>query len=390
MKQAAFYLTFFIGAIALGSCKKSLNVEVTKQNVNVLVVEGFINTIDSTKITLSRTVIIANKIAANPELNAQVTLENATGTVATLQHLGKGVYATQSLILDNTKQYRVRIKTSNGKTYLSDLTNAKVTQPIDDVGYDATNAGISIYANTHDATNNSRYYLYNYEETWEFRTKFISAYRTNGSAIIPRTKAEYIDHCFGFQASNNIIVNSTAALVKDVAFKAPIATVASTSEKLGIKYSILVTQIALTKEAYAFWDNMRKNTEGLGSIFDAQPSEISGNIHNVADAAEPVIGYISAGTKQSKRIFIKNADLPSSYKFEYPYDCKLDSSYLFFPPKGKLTVATMVVPLTSPYLAADAIWSEEPIPAIIGYQYSGRPCLDCTIRGRVQQPSFWQ
>jgi len=389
MKQAVFYLTFFIGAIAFGSCKKSLNVEVTKKNVNILVVEGFINTGDSTKITLSRTVVIGNKITANPELNAQITLENATGTVAALQHLGKGVYATQSLLLDNTKQYRVRIKTNNGKTYLSDLTDAKVTQPIDDVGYDATNAGVSIYANTHDATNNSRYYLYNYEETWEFKTKFFSSYRTTGSAIVQRTPAEYIDHCFGLQLSNNIIVNSTAALVQDVAFKAPIATVASNSEKLGIKYSILVTQLALTKEAYAFWDNLRKNTEQLGSIFDAQPSEISGNIHNVADADEPVIGYISAGTKQSKRIFIKKADLPSGYKFEYPYACTLDSAY-FSPPKGKLTVGSAVVPLTSPYLPSDAVWSEGPVPAIIGYQYSGRPCLDCTVRGRVQQPGFWK
>ena len=179
--------------------------------------------------------------------------------------------------------------------------------------------------------------------------------------------------------------------MQDVAFKAPIATVASNSEKLGIKYSILVTQLALTKEAYAFWDNLRKNTEELGSIFDAQPSEISGNIHNVADADEPVIGYISAGTKQSKRIFIKKADLPSGYKFEYPYACPLDSAFISSPPKGKFTVAGVLVPLTASFLPAGAIWLEGSIPpAIIGYEYSVRPCLDCTVRGRVQQPSFWK
>src|SRR5206468_623793 len=125
--------------------------------------------------------------------------------------LGKGVYTTPSLVLDNTKQYRIRIKTSNGKTYLSDLTDAKITQPIDDVGYDVANDGISIYANTHDATNNSRYYLYNYEESWEFKTFYISNFRTNGTAIVPRTTAEYVDHCYGYQPSYNIILNSTAA-----------------------------------------------------------------------------------------------------------------------------------------------------------------------------------
>lgn len=386
MKKIVFYITVATILTTIYSCQKPLDIKATDSNANVLVVEGFINTADSTKISLSRTIVIGNKTVANPELNALVTLENATGPIAILQQLGKGLYATPSLVLDNTKQYRIRIRTNNGKIYLSDLTDAKITPPIDDVGYDVTNNGISIYANTHDATNKSRYYLYNYEETWEFTTLYASQYRTNGTAIVQRTTAERVDHCYGYQPSINIVLASTAALTQDVVYQAPITNVVSNSEKLSIKYSILVTQTALTKEAYAFWDNLRKNTEKLGSIFDAQPSQLTGNIHNVTDVSEPVIGYISAGTKQSKRIFITKAQLPLSFINRDIYNCKLDTA-LFSSPTGN-QVASILIPGNSLAIAVDAIESSPRI--IAGYSYSSPVCADCRTRGRVPKPSFWQ
>ena len=41
---------------------------------------------------------------------------------------------------------------------------------------------------------------------------------------------------------------------------------------------------------------MQKNAESLGSIFDEQPTQITGNIHSVTNPSEQVIGYVSAGT----------------------------------------------------------------------------------------------
>jgi len=348
-----------------------LDIKTTDSNANVLVVEGFISTNDSTKIFLNRTVIVGSKTVANPEVSANVTIENETGTVATLIEKAKGYYTTPSLILDNTKQYRIRIKT-NGKTYLSDLTQAKVTPPIDSVGYTIKDDGIQVYANAHDDANKSKYYLYNYEETWKFRTAYISEYRSTGQALVRRTPSQYVNECFGFQPSVNIVLGSTAALTQDVLYKAPIAFISASSEKISIRYSILLTQTAITKEAYAFWDNLKKNTEQLGSIFDAQPSQLSGNIHNIADATEPVIGYISAGTKQTKRIFIDKTALPSNFITQYPYSCfisfVIDPGVLIYNPTR----------FTALY--------DDPL----GLAYSTAACSDCTIRGRVPKPSFWQ
>jgi hypothetical protein len=56
---------------------------------------------------------------------------------------------------------------------------------------------------------------------------------------------------------------------------------------------------------------MKKNTEGTGSVFDAQPSELVGNIHCTTNATEPVIGYIDICTVQESRTFIKNSQVPN-------------------------------------------------------------------------------
>jgi hypothetical protein len=50
-----------------------------------------------------------------------------------------------------------------------------------------------------------------------------------------------------------------------------------------VLYYIKLSQYALSHDAYLFYQKLKKNTEQLGSIFDAQPSELSSNIHCVTD-----------------------------------------------------------------------------------------------------------
>ncbi len=376
MKRIKFYVNIIAVIVTVYSCQKQVDLKATTTNANILVVEGLINVADSTKIKLSRTVVIGNKNTANPEGGATISIETAQAIVATLQERAKGTYITPVLNLDKTKQYRLRIKTADGKTYLSDLVDVKITTPIDSVGYNLKDNGIQLYVNSHDDTNNSRYYLYNYAETWRFDSYYLSTWVSNGYDIVPRSAAQMIKECFAGVNSSTIVLTSTAALSNDVVYQSPITFIDGTSEKLSVKYSILVTQTALTKEAYTFWDNLKGNTEQLGSIFDAQPSQLTGNIHNVNDASEPVIGYISAGTTQTKRIFITKSQLPSSFKTEYPYVCTIDSGDV-------ADTRFALVPLNSVYVPLAPYGNDT-------YYYTDKPCGDCTIRGTTKQPAFWK
>ncbi|WP_316766376.1 DUF4249 domain-containing protein [Pedobacter frigiditerrae] len=373
------YLPIFALFLLLSSCKENFNPVVASVNTNILVVEGIINTgADSTIINLSRTVLVSQKTTAKPETGATVTVESESNQVYPLPELStkKGTYGSLPLNLDPNKKYRLRIRTTNGTVYLSDFVETKISPVIDVLGYDAdVTKGLQIYVNTKDQADKTRYYRWEYEETWIFYAAYQSVLIWDGKNVVFRDPANSIYQCWGNTKSSTIVLGSSVKLDKDVIFKQPIVLNPSTSEKFTERYSILVKQYALTKEAYDFWQNLKKNTESLGSIFDAQPSQLTGNIHNQTNPLEPVIGFISAGTIQKQRIYITKGELPG---FNKPLNADCN--------------AAVVEPLT-PFDFPLYFQSGFTIPISFsgtGVLASGKECVDCTLRGTNKKPAFWQ
>lgn len=301
MKKAIKYTIYVLAALGVWACKVPYNPPAITAVNNYLVVEGLINITDSTYIKLSRTVNISSASTTKPELKAIVTIESNKGTSYALAELGNGTYAAPPLNLSNANQYRIRIKTANGEQYLSDFGDTKASPPIDSLTF-KTSTNLKIYVNTHDPNNATRYYRWDFTEAWEFHPSFNSQYISDGLHIILRTPAQQIWDCYTGDGSSNITLATTTQLSQDVVTQQLVNTVDSSAEKISVKYTILVKQYALTQDAYNYWTLLKKNTEQLGSIFDSQPSASIGNIHNVNNPAEPVIGYISAGTVTSSRI----------------------------------------------------------------------------------------
>ncbi len=380
------YLLLILFVALIWACKKPYNPPATTAPSNYLVVEGVINgNTDSTIIKLSRTLNIAQNVNSAIETKAKLTVEDVSGNIYTLNEVSKGRYTGGPLNLDSTKKYRLHIQTSNGKTYLSDYVQFTPTPAIDSIGYTVTGDGLQIYANTHDPKNNTRYYRWDFTETWKFHSRFPSNYVTNGNAIVSRRADQMVYYCFTSDVSSNIILGSSEKLQQDVIYQNPITTIVSTSEKIENKYSILLKQYALTKDAYLYWQNLKKNTEQLGSIFDAQPSTTSGNIHNAADPSEPVIGFISATNVKSKRVFISKDALPTSWQPASPYNCEQDSTYFNY--YGQNQVALFLIPIGSTAIPTSEISTNS---GIVGYLSSAIECVDCTIRGTTKQPIFWK
>lgn len=371
-------LYILVFCLALFTCKEPFAPTIVAKNNNYLVVEGLINTgPDSTFIKLSRTTKIEDKNSIKPELGAVVSVEGENNQSYLLKDLGKGVYATSGLNLDPSKKYRLKIRTSNNNSYQSDFVETKVSPIIDSLSYEVKADGVQIYSNTHDASNKSRYYRWEYADAWQFTALSYSLLIAKGNAIIDRAADEQIYVCWGNGNSNNIILGNSVKLEHDVISKGPVLFIAASSEKISKKYSILVKQYVLTKEAFEFWESLKKNTESLGSIFDAQPSQLMGNIHNVADANEPVLGFISAGTTQQKRIFIEREKLPPTWVTKYPYECRIDTL------RG-IDVDRLI--LTHKVTVLTKVPSEEKG----GYVTAPHECADCTIRGVTKKPAFWQ
>lgn len=383
--------TCYVLVFALLCCKKPYSPSIISSPNSYLVVDGVINSaIDSTIIKLSRTVKLSDKIANNPELGATVTIEGEQNYVVNLyDRNNNGSYFTYDINLPATQRYRLKIITSTGSEYLSDFVEVKQTPPIDSIGYTIQNSNVNLYVNAHDPANKTRYYRWDYEETWIFHSKYASGFvlDPNTNSIAVRNSNQQVFYCFANDVSSNILLTSTGKLAQDIVYQSPLTQFPLTAEKAESKYSVLVRQYALTQAAYEFYQNIKKNTEQLGSIFDAQPSQISGNIHNVTNPNEPVIGYVTATNVQSKRIFIAHNDLPGDVQPIYPYNCSQDTA-LFFNKQGFNDVQNVLIdpPLTD--IPTSAIINA--VGAIIGYRYSTPICVDCTLRGTTKTPAFWK
>jgi hypothetical protein len=376
---------------------------------NYLVVEGLININDSTFISLSRTVGVMSASTVKPELKATLSIVSNTGSSYPLKEVGNGVYSAPSYNLSAANQYRLMIKTSNGSTYASDFEQTKVTPPIDSLITDEEPDGIHFSVNTHDPQNATRYYRWDYSEAWQFTSYFNSTATAQGAlpsplypgflvSVVPRTNDIY--HCWGGDASATILLNTTAGLSQDIIQNQPITFVASSSEKLSIRYSINIREYTLTQDAYTFWTLLKTNTEQLGSIFDAQPSATIGNIHNINNLGEVVIGYMSACSVSQKRIYLNYTDLPKSYVADYlnntpynKYTCALDTVIVdpvAFPPAGSefdLFINGYPHALQIPVAI---IIPFNPLAGTGSASGSSPGCVDCTLRGTNVKPAFWQ
>ncbi|MGZ3889360.1 MAG: DUF4249 domain-containing protein, partial [Mucilaginibacter sp.] len=347
MKHTPIILILSIMLLGWLSCKQGYNPRPIAQATNYLVVEGAINTgTDSTIIRLSRTVPISSSARTTPELGAVVTIVSDGGASYPCIEAGNGYYKAAGLNV-TTGRFGLKISTSGGKVYQSDLVPVKNSPPIDSVYYKIQNgsvdvygekqsAGLEIYADTHDPANNTRYYRWDYIATFAFHSAFNSMLYLQTvpvDSVMRRPLSDQVYFCWRNDTSSTILIGSSAKLTKDVITQNPIAFISSTAEELQTRYSILVKQYALTADAYNYFTQLKKNTEQLGGVFDPQPSQLTGNFHCITTPAEPVLGYITAGTSAQTRIYIDNGKLPPWLSITPYTGCIMDTD-LYARPSG--------------------------------------------------------
>jgi hypothetical protein len=134
------------------ACRKPNNPEAVAAPNNYPVVEGIINNgLDTTVIKLNRTVKLSGKTNVNPEAGAALTVESDGNESISLFERPNVIYFFTDLNLSATHKYRLRIKTSRGREYVSDFEPVLISSPIDSLFYTVCSNGVSLRLNTHDA-----------------------------------------------------------------------------------------------------------------------------------------------------------------------------------------------------------------------------------------------
>lgn len=376
-RKFAFMAGFLMMALA-NSCVDPYNPKATQTDVSYLTVDGILNGPGGiTNLYLSRTATLATSSLTKPETNASVQIESFSGSKFILVENTPGTYSAASLPVDASNTYRVTITTSAHKNYASDFVAFKDAPPIDSVNWTADDQNLHVYVNAHDEGGTTLYYLWNWAATWSYHTPWRSTVKYEDGQIIKRDLNDDIYHCWKTVHSTRVLVGSTAHLTSDVISNHEIITEPLTSEKLQTEYSVLVEQFALTEAAYNYWQELKKNTENLGTLFGPQPSTLASNLHCLTTPDEPVLGYFSAGSSTQQRIIIMSDELPPAHHITGYEDCVADTLFLD------------QVPF---FTGAEFLISEAyKGPGWVGYLMSSQDCVDCTYHGGTTvKPDYWK
>ena len=97
------------------------------------------------------------------------------------------------------------------------------------------------------------------------------------------------------------------------------------------RYYFIVNQQSITKEAYDYWQKINRVANQTGSIFDAPPAGVPGNIYNVNKEEEVVLGFFELQNTDILRAYITAIDFAADYQFS---NITCPDSRVTFPSRG--------------------------------------------------------
>jgi hypothetical protein len=223
--------------------------------------------------------------------------------------------------------------------------------------YSGPKEGCQVYLNTHDSEGICKYYRWEYTETWKFQLPYLTTHNT----------------CWITNNSNTITIKNTSVLAEDKVSRLPINLITYETDRLSIRYTILVNQYSVNEDEYAYWEKLQNISEDVGSLYDITPSSVPGNIYCVEDPSEQVLGYFSVSAKTSKRIYIAPhfRGLVNLYK-----ECPTDTIY----GNAQIPNLNSVV-----WIIVDEPFARPPYKVLTDKKF----CADCTTRGTTTKPDFW-
>jgi hypothetical protein len=349
------------------------------EDKELLVVQGLItDQPEPNIIKLSKSMPLGDTIAARPLSGCSVQISDDAGNNYNLSETIAGTYITDPNIFKGIigKKYTLHIGLNNGYNtirYESDPMELKPVPPIDSLYYEKTVIeksyenypgidGCQILLNTHDPGNNCTYYRWDYSETWELRILF----------PVPNMI------CWISDNSNNINIKSTAVLDENRIIRHPVNYISNSTDRLKIKYSILVNQYSMNENEYIYWEQLQNLTVQVGGLYDMIPASIPNNLRCIENPEEKVLGYFSVSAKSSRRIFIKDN---FSGIIDLYADCISDTLHTDYVDNiPDLNTSFWVL------LIQKGSFSKPGYTVIT----DSRGCADCTVRGTNIKPDFWQ
>jgi hypothetical protein len=278
------------------------------------------------------------------------------------------------------RQYMLRITTPGGEVYESDYELLNPEAEVDSVYYgieeklDATSGedlnGVQFYIDIKASDDVPRFFRWNLDETYEYTASVpISYFYFNPSfePFTPDNPYEFY-RCWITERVKGLYLSNTINLTTNQKKKIPLHYVSTLSDRMKIRYNLLVKQYTMNEGAYDYWQQNKTATMEGGGLYTGQPDQPLSNLCNVTDSTERVLGYFWASTMTEKRIVVPRPNdlmVPDEGCVLTPFDPMIH--------KGPFPI----------YIRID----EKSGELLTGSQY----CFNCTERGgSLEPPDFWE
>jgi len=272
---------------------------------------------------------------------------------------------------------------ANGKEYESELMELLGTNSIDQLEANRINFrgdnGVAITLNNQTSNGVANYYKYEYVETFKFNSNYFKVNDIiieNGEPIeVPKQKEEYT--CYRTTNSQEIILANTNSLSENSVNDLLVKFIESNNPAVSNRYSLLVKQFIISREAYTYYEILKELSSSDNLFSQSQPGFYAGNISNINNPDEKVIGFFNISSVSEKRIYFNYEDFydPGSIRPRFvPFaGCEATSP----------SIATLIVQIEQ----GTVRWSETtPGGAILVVPTR---CVDCTVFGTNEKPEFW-
>lgn len=329
-------IVLFFSVIIISSCIEEYWPDVLPKYHYALVVDGEItNKPGPYTIKLSSSSDINNP-SFRPFVGCEVVISEEQGENEILEEKEEGVYSTSidGIRGECGKSYKLSIITPKGEYYETEFDKMSFSTEIDTIyteieyqphpDYDFRNiTGFRFYVDNFTSEFKDNYYLWKLEPTYKFNANYRITYYWDGQ-MHSFSNSDSFYTCYLTKTVPEIFIFNTIDLASPKISKFPLHYVTTETKELSIRYSLLVKQYSLTKDAYQYWENIKSLENEQGTLHSRLPFQIHGNLKNIEDNNEHALGYFTVAGISEKRVFITR---PLGVDWYYPDSCNLYPIY---------------------------------------------------------------
>ena len=314
MKQL---VCIFCSLLLFNQCVDPLDLEGIVDGRPQLVVDAFISDQPETYfVYLSNSSTSLKGYEDEPLTGAEVFVTDDENSRYNFREAGSGTYESDLFSFQGQvgRTYQLHIRTSDGREYSSLEETLQPVAEIDSIffrhenrpritiiGSQVDNWGMQTYVTTGSGSREPGFYKWDWEETYEFQAPLADPMAITLPPICYQSgsPARYLN------------ITSSADFTEDKIVGQPINFISKNTYKLQMRYSLLLTQYSLTERVYEFWENIRDQDENGNSVFAPPPSPIPGNVFNVSDEGEAVLGVFQVSAIRRGRFFLPRNEVPA-------------------------------------------------------------------------------